>query len=210
MKDKEWASPAGPAMPPCAWASVSEEEITRRVRRIGAGDPPRVEGFRPAAVLVPLICGSGDWEILFTRRTDTVQSHKGQVSFPGGAADPIDRSPEETALREAREEVGLDPAYVRVLGRMPHFTTISSYLITPVLARIPWPYPFTLSAEEVLRVFTIPLSWLAAPAHWSERPYRRSNGMEENVIFYQPYDGEILWGISARITLDLLEILRKE
>ena len=166
-----------------------------------------MDGFRSAAVLVPLIYDTGGWQLLFTRRTETVQSHKGQVSFPGGGAEPGDLSPEDTALREAYEEIGLASHDVTLFKRLPYMKTISNFVITPVLARIPWPYTFLLSQEEVTRVFTIPLAWLADGKNWEERPYRRSNGKVENVIFYRLYDGETLWGITARITLDLLAIL---
>lgn len=189
------------------WGSITESEITRRVRAHSFGEPPLLPGFRPAAVLIPLVWHTGEWNLLFTRRTETVQRHKGQVSFPGGASDPGDLTPEDTALREAHEEIGLQPQDVCILGRLGHLATISNFLVTPVLARIPFPYPFQLSQDEVSRVFTIPVRWLADPAHREERPRTLPNGLVENNIYYQPYDGEILWGISARITVELLDTL---
>lgn len=189
------------------WQSLSEEDILRQLREVPVVAPPRMDGFRPAAVLVPLIYDTGGWQLLFTRRTETVQSHKGQVSFPGGGAEPGDSSPEDTASREAYEEIGLASHDITLFGRLPYIITISNFIITPVLARIPWPYTFLLSHEEVTRVFTIPLAWLADGQNWEERPYQRSNGKVENVIFYRLYDEETLWGITARITLDLLKIL---
>jgi 8-oxo-dGTP pyrophosphatase MutT (NUDIX family) len=186
------------------WGTFSEEDIIRRLRHLPDGDPPRLEGFRSAAVLVPILRQEDGWRLLFTRRTETVQSHKGQVSFPGGTAEPGDLSPEDTALREAFEEIGLLARDVTILGRLAHLATVSNFLITPILARIPWPYAFHLSVEEVSHIFTIPLTWLADPAHWEERPRILPSGKQENVVHYQPYDGEILWGISARITLELL------
>ncbi|MDD5168046.1 MAG: CoA pyrophosphatase, partial [Syntrophales bacterium] len=121
---------------------------------------------RPAAVLIPLIrmpieSGGPGWHILYTRRTDLVEHHKGQVSFPGGRRDPGDSSPEATALREACEEIGLNPADVHILGRMDDFLTVSNYRVTPVVGTMPWPYPLTLSPNEVSRVFTVPVDWLA-------------------------------------------------
>ncbi len=188
---------------------MPEEEIVRRLRLVGQRGPqiPPEIILRPAAVLVPLLWYEDQWHLLFTRRTETVQSHKGQVSFPGGAVDPGDRSPEETALREAYEEIGLLAQDVKVLGRLPDLVTISSYLVTPVVARIRWPYAFTLSPAEVSRVFTVPLAWLADPAHWEERMRINRLGQEEQVIYYQTYDGEVLWGITGRITVRFLQAL---
>ena len=90
---------------------------------------------------------------------------------------------------------------------MREFHTVSGYSIVPVVGVVPWPYQLRLSSEEVSRAFTIPLSWLAVPAHHSEKPYTRPDGRVENVIFFEPFDGDLLWGITARITLNFLQIL---
>jgi 8-oxo-dGTP pyrophosphatase MutT (NUDIX family) len=199
-------------MPTDASSLLTEDAISRRLQ----DTPPDPElarlaaayaGLRPAAVLVPLLWDEDRWRLLLTRRTETVQSHKGQVSFPGGAAEPFDDSPEATALREAQEEIGLRVQDARVLGRMAVRPTISSFLVTPIVARIPWPYQFRLSTNEVSRVFTVPLAWLAEAAHREERPHTTPGGIFERVIHYQSFDGEILWGATARITLDLLRVL---
>ncbi len=166
-----------------------------------------INGLRKAAVLIPLLCVDDRWHLLFIRRTETVQDHKGQVSFPGGAYEPEDANLAATALRETWEEVGIPPAEINLLGKLPVFTTISSFAITPVVGQIPWPYPLKLEPAEVSRVFTIPVEWLADPAHWSEKPYVRPNGRQEKVIFFDLYDGELLWGITAHITLDFLKLL---
>ncbi len=163
--------------------------------------------LRRAAVLVPLLRLNGAWHLLYTRRTDTVFTHKGQVSFPGGAVEPLDPSLEAAAMREANEEIGLQSDDVELLGRMPDYPTISSYLITPVVAHIRWPFDLRLEPAEVVRAFTIPLAWLADQRNWEERPYRRPNGVEEPVVFYETYEGELLWGITARITVQFLQIL---
>lgn len=190
------------------WGALTEAEIERRVREYPYVEPPTARGFRPAAVLIPLAWRADEWHLLFTRRTETVQNHKGQVSFPGGAAEPEDLTPEKTALREAFEEIGLSSQDVRILGRLGRLVTVSHFFVTPILARIPFPYHFQLSKAEVSRVFTIPLNWLADPAHYEERSRTLSGGAIENVIYFQPYDGERLWGISARITVDFLETLK--
>jgi 8-oxo-dGTP pyrophosphatase MutT (NUDIX family) len=195
---------------PAEWGTFNQDEMVRRLQRLPAGTPPVLDGFRPAAVLIPLLWDVDGWHLLFTRRTQTLQSHKGQVAFPGGAADLEDLSPEDTALREAFEEIGLLPQDVTILGRLPSMHTNSRFLITPVLGRIPWPYSFKLSVEEVSHIFTIPLAWLADPAHWEERPRTLPSEKQENVVYYQPYAGENLWGISGRITVELLAALQVE
>jgi len=190
-------------------ADLSLSLIASTLKAIPQVDDNLVQdgGLRKAAVLIPLLCEGDRWHLLFIRRTETVQDHKGQVSFPGGAYEPEDAGMEATALRETWEEVGIPPADITLLGKMPVFSTVSSYAITPVVGQIPWPCPLKLEPAEVSRVFTIPIEWLADPAHYTERPYMRSNGRQEMVLFFDHYDGELLWGITARITLDFLKLL---
>jgi 8-oxo-dGTP pyrophosphatase MutT (NUDIX family) len=164
---------------------------------------------KPAAVLIPLLNRDGDWHLLFTRRHADLPEHSGQVAFPGGRADPEDSSPTITALREAKEEIGLEPKDVIILGQLKEFLTITNYLVTPVVALIPWPYEFSPADNEVSRIFTIPLRWLAAPENYEEHTRNLpSSNVSISVIYFHEYDGEILWGASARFTLMLLEILR--
>ncbi len=157
-----------------------------------------------AAVLVPLTQVNGEWHLLFTRRTEIVQSHKGQVSFPGGACDEGETTPEQTALREAEEEIGLRPADVRVIGRLSNLITISSFRVSPIVGVIPWPYTFKVAGVEVARVFTIPLLWLSDRNNYWEFFVRDS---ERSLIAYHPYDGELLWGATARMTVTFLKTI---
>ena len=161
-----------------------------------------------AAVLIPLVWWDDEWHLAFTRRTEMVEHHKGQVSFPGGGCEMGESTPEATALREAWEEIGLKPEDVRLLGRMNDVITITRYRVTPVVGVIPWPYRARLEPAEVERLFTIPLSWLAERANWDERPVTPAGVLRPfPVIRYQSYDGEILWGASARITQNFLSVL---
>jgi len=157
-----------------------------------------------AAVLVPLVFFKDEWHILYTRRTDRVESHKGQVSFPGGACDDGETTPEQTALREADEEVGIRPEDVQILGKMGSMVTISHFRVTPVVGVIQFPYAFKTSGAEVARVFTIPLLWLAERRNYWEFSMP---GSERSLIAYHPYDGELLWGATARMTLNFLKLL---
>lgn len=157
-----------------------------------------------AAVLVPLVYFENEWNILYTRRTDRVESHKGQVSFPGGACDEGETMPEETALREADEEIGVRPLDVRVLGKLNSMVTISHFRVTPVVGVIQFPYAFKTSGAEVARVFTMPLLWLANRNNYWEFSMP---GSERTLIAYHPYDGELLWGATARMTVNFLKLL---
>ncbi|MEW6405664.1 MAG: CoA pyrophosphatase [Chloroflexota bacterium] len=192
---------------------ITEQYITQRLA--AREDPLDTDGYaeielspdiqlRKAAVLIPLVHFQDEWHLLFTRRTDRVESHKGQVSFPGGAADEGETSPEQTALREAEEEIGVNPADVKVLGKISSMITISSFRVQPIVGVIPWPYAFKVANIEVARVFTMPLLWLADKSNFWEF-YMRDR--DRAVIFYHPYDGELLWGATARMTVNFLRAL---
>jgi 8-oxo-dGTP pyrophosphatase MutT (NUDIX family) len=194
---------------------LTESEITRRLAvapSVPAEEDTSARWMpaapRPAAVLIPFLWVGDAWNILFTRRTEMVADHKGQVAFPGGRADPGDPSPEFTALREANEEIGMNPGDVSILGRLQELPTITNYCISPVVGVIPWPYPLRLAAIEVCRAFYIPLTWLADSNHHEIRT-RTIPGKAAPlpVIYFQPYDGELLWGVSAQITVNLLAAL---
>ena len=157
-----------------------------------------------AAVLVPLVFFQEEWHVLYTRRTDRVESHKGQVSFPGGACDEGETTPDETALREADEEIGIRPSDVKVIGKLSRMVTISKFRVTPVVGVVPFPYAFKTSGAEVARVFTMPLLWLANRNNYWEFSVP---GSERSVIVYHPYDGELLWGATARMTVNFLKLL---
>jgi 8-oxo-dGTP pyrophosphatase MutT (NUDIX family) len=194
--------------------TLTEEYITHCLQDALSKDPSS-DGFseidlneetrlKCAAVLIPLVWYDEQWHLLFTRRTDTVESHKGQVSFPGGACDEGETTPEETALREAEEEIGVQPGDVKVLGRLSNLITITYFRVTPVVGVVRWPAVFRVGAHEVARIFTIPLAWLA---NSSNRWQFEMPGRNRSMIAYHPYDGELLWGATARMTVDFLSVL---
>lgn len=197
-------------------SGLTEKEISERLAAASVPtDGPYPDGLlketlRSAAVLIPFVRVEGEWHLLLIRRAEHADDfHSGQVAFPGGGAHPGDPDPESTALRETYEEIGILPQDVRTLGRLNEFVTISSYRVTPVVGVIPWPYTFNIAQDEVSRVFTIPIAWLADPANSEIRsrelppPYQPIS-----VIYFRPYDGEVLWGASARFTQGLLNILK--
>jgi len=113
------------------------------------------------------------------------------------------------ALRETEEELGLRPADVRVLGCMRPLLTITNFWVTPVVGLLPWPYAFQLNPDEVASVFGIPLDWLADPAHRETRQWDDpQTGARREAVFFQPFQGEIVWGVTAQITVDLLTLLQ--
>ena len=129
----------------------------------GQGLPARP--VRRAAVLVPLVRRPGGLAVLLTRRTDHLNDHAGQVSFPGGRTDPEDADAVATALREAREEVGLQADEIEVIGVLPTYTTVTAYEVTPVVALLDPPRALALDAFEVAEVFEVPLAFLMDPAN---------------------------------------------
>jgi 8-oxo-dGTP pyrophosphatase MutT (NUDIX family) len=195
--------------------TLTEEFIAQKLQQAIESAGPSSDGFaevditeesrvRCAAVLIPLLWHENEWHVLYTRRTDKVESHKGQVSFPGGACDEGETTPEQTALREAEEEIGVNPGEVKVLGRLTNLITITYFRVTPVVGVIKWPAVFRVGEHEVARVFTIPLGWLANPSNRWE--FERQGG-KRGLIAYHPYDGELLWGATARMTVDFLNVL---
>lgn len=157
-----------------------------------------------AAVLAPLFQQKGEWRLLFTRRSELVEDHKGQVSFPGGGYEPGEIFPIDTALREAWEEVGLPKENVEVIGWLPEMPTVTNYLVVPVVGIIHTPFPVNHSPTEVHRVFSIPLEWLAKKENFELKPYIHNSIRVENVIYYHEFEGELLWGLTARMTQLLL------
>jgi 8-oxo-dGTP pyrophosphatase MutT (NUDIX family) len=164
---------------------------------------------QPAAVLIPFLRQGNEWHLLFIRRTlHEHDRHSGQVAFPGGRCDSDETKAESAALREASEEIGINPQDVQILGKLRDMLTITNYRVTPVVGIIPWPYELVPQPEEVSRIFTIPLHWVADPTHREVRQRDiRIFGKLIPVIYFKPYDGETLWGASARMTMLLLEAL---
>lgn len=168
---------------------------------------PFIEGLklRDAAVLVPVVDDGDDAKVIFTQRTATLRKHSGQIAFPGGAIDPGDLSPEEAALREADEEIGLAPRFVEPLGRLPNYLAGSGFRITPVLSVVRRGFELRLNPDEVDEVFEVPLSFLMDPSN-HQRGSRVWNGQERH-FYAMPYRNRNIWGITASIVRTLYERL---
>ncbi len=163
---------------------------------------------RSAAVLIPLLRNQGNWHLLYILRAQVEgDMHSAQVAFPGGRLE-LAESSAQAALREAQEEVGIKPASVRLLGHLENFITISNYNVTPEVGAIPWPFELNIDPKEVQRAFTIPLDWLADPANREERGRVAPDGQTVKVVYFTKYDKELLWGLTARITLNFLQALK--
>ncbi len=167
------------------------------------------EDCRQAGVLIPFIREAGRWHILFIRRSDHEHDHhSGQVAFAGGKFEPGDEDLNQTALREAHEEIGLHPQHVEILGKLNYHYSISRFKISPIVGHVKqWPYQFIPDPVEVARVFSIPLNWLADAGNFRIEQRQRA-GKSFPVLFYDEYDGEVLWGATARMTQSLINLLK--
>ena len=182
----------------------SQEEIRallqrRRPREVDPGD------LKLAAVLVPLFMKEGRWHVLLTRRTNTVEHHKGEISFPGGHRDPEDKDFLSTALRETEEEVGIPRESVRVLGRLDDYVTITGFRIRPFVGVIPYPFVTRVSPEEIAEVLLVPLKEFMLPGRMRTEEFTR-NGSSFPVYFFS-VEGQVVWGATARILKSFLELV---
>jgi 8-oxo-dGTP pyrophosphatase MutT (NUDIX family) len=168
-------------------------------------------GLRRAAILLPLFPKEGEIHLLLTRRTDSVEHHKGQISFPGGVSDPDDAGLAATALRETEEEVGILRTQVEILGILSDLSTPSGFNIAPVVGFIPTLPHLKLHALEVAEIITAPLSFFADPSNERTMTVQR-NGLTHRVYRY-PFGVHDVWGATAaivRMFLDALAPHRRE
>jgi 8-oxo-dGTP pyrophosphatase MutT (NUDIX family) len=186
-------------------------EVIRR--KLSAVTPAPRETFankaNAAAVLMPIFERGGELHIVYIRRSDHVASHRGQVAFPGGRLDPADPTLLDTALREAHEEVGIHPSTVEVIGAFPTMhTTTSGIVVAPFVGVIPADTELRPQLSEVAQIFHVPLTALRDPNYRGDYEWKRDGADGRSSKFPAIlYDRQIIWGLTLRITLGLLELL---
>jgi len=163
------------------------------------------EGATAAAVLVPIVAHAAGLTVVFTQRTTHLKSHSGQVSFPGGRAEPGDASAEFTALREAAEEIGLPEDRVEILARLPDYHTRTGYRVTPVVGLLTPPLELAPDPREVAEVFEVPLAFLLEPQN-RRRHTREFQGQTVGYYVFE-YQGRVIWGATAGMLVNLYRML---
>lgn len=162
--------------------------------------------LRPAGVLVSILCDGPEARLYLTKRSSALKHHPGQIAFPGGKQDEGDADITATALREASEEIGIDPANVQVLGELPSHETVTGFTVTPVVARILNRFTPRPEAGEVDEVFTVPLSHVMTPANYVIQS-RRWRGSRRH-YFTVPFGPYYIWGATARILRSMADSAR--
>jgi 8-oxo-dGTP pyrophosphatase MutT (NUDIX family) len=186
-------------------------ELRSRLKRtppafsVYGDDGARQEGATVAAVLVPIIAHAAGLTVLFTQRTTHLKSHSGQVSFPGGRAEPGDASAEFTALREAGEEIGLPEDRVEILARLPDYHTRTGYRVTPVIGLLTPPLELAPDPREVAEVFEVPLAFLLDPRN-RQRRTREFQGQTVGFYVFE-HQGRMIWGATAGMLVNLYRML---
>lgn len=164
--------------------------------------------LRPASVLIPLVAREEGMTLLLTQRTAHLHDHAGQISFPGGRAENIDASAIETALRETEEEIGIHRSHLDVLGTLPHYCTVTGYLVTPVVSIVTPPFDLKADPFEVAEVFEVPLSFLMDGMHHQRRTAEFPSGLGRRTFYAMPYERFFIWGATAGMLRNLFHFLR--
>ena len=206
---KEFLEPAGlkaRLQSPPEW----QPEITDENRHVIAADiiakREAIGKVTKAAVLIPLVLKEDGLSVLLTQRTNHLRDHAGQISFPGGRMDPEDQSPDDTALRESQEEIGLDPKRVEIIGHLHQYLTVSGYSVTPVVGLVQAQAEYVLDEFEVADVFEVPLSFLLDPANHQVRLWQSEQGGRR--FYSMPYENRFIWGATAGMLRNLYHLLK--
>lgn len=202
---------------------LTPEALRDRFGLIGDWQPeipgdtgPAGRKLAPASVLVPLVRRPGGMQVLLTQRTAHLRDHAGQISFPGGRAEEADADAVATALREAEEEIGLPRQRVDVIGLLPHYTTVTDYVVTPVVALVEPPFTLQLDSFEVAEAFEVPLSFLMTPAHHQRHEFELQG--QRRQFLSMPWDAladggsprrYFIWGATAAMLRNLYGFLSR-
>ena len=207
----------GDGLPAVAAAQLTAQALRTRFAAPPAWTPelrrePRMTDRAPAqaAVLVPIVQRPQGATVLLTERTTHLSTHSGQVAFPGGRVDPEDANIATAALREAWEEVGLSARYIEVLGSLPTYTTVTSFIVTPVVALVRPDFELTINPYEVALAFEVPLAWLMDPANHRRHIVPAPDGTQRE-WYSMPYqdgtDERFVWGATAGMLRNLYRFL---
>ena len=194
---------------------MKQKDLRPIIKNVLSGrDHKRIENssshYVHAAVLIPLLDEEGTSKILFTKRTNRVEHHKGQISFPGGSVDEEDVSFEETALREAHEEIGLRREDVEILGRIDDtLTLVSGFVVHPFVGFVAEPDDFAVSRAEVKRIIKVPLYIFHPENTQYQRDSVEYEGTTYRAIAYE-YNGDVIWGATARMMENFMNILGRK
>jgi 8-oxo-dGTP pyrophosphatase MutT (NUDIX family) len=204
-------------LPPVPPERLQPTALRERFAQLPHWQPEVVADRRPtvrepahASVLIPIVT-RGEPTVLLTRRTEHLRSHAGQISFPGGKAEPEDEDAAATAVREAREEVGLSPEHVEVIGTLPIYTTVTAFLVTPVVALITPGFDLHPDPYEVAEAFEVPLAFLMNPAHHERRAFE--SGDERREFYSMPWQppgggaSYFIWGATAAMLRNFYRFL---
>lgn len=159
--------------------------------------------LRPAGVLAAFLPSDDGLRLILTKRSSRLKHHPGQIAFPGGKQEESDADPTAAALREAQEEVGLDPASVEILGTLPTHETVTSFLMTPVVGLVTGPFHPVAEPGEVEEVFTVPFDHVTNPDRFSVQ-WRRWRGQRRH-YYTAPYGPYYIWGATARVLRGLAD-----
>jgi 8-oxo-dGTP pyrophosphatase MutT (NUDIX family) len=157
--------------------------------------PPTTEPLTPASVLVALVEREAGLSVILTRRADTLRRHTGQVALPGGRRDPGE-TPWQTALREAHEEIGLDPSFVTLVGLSTPYRTGTGYLITPVVGFVRPGFTLTANPDEVADIFETPFGFLMDPANYEQKERTLPDGVTRR-FYGMTHENQYIWGATA-------------
>jgi len=161
--------------------------------------------LKPAAVLVPMVLREDTITVLFTRRTEELAHHPGQVSFPGGHVDAVDNSAEDAALRETEEEVGVGRQHIKIVGRLDTYKTRTGFSVVPVVGLVTPPFKISPDSSEVAEVFEVPLMFLMDPANHARHSREFEGSTRE--FYAMPYNGHFIWGATAGMVVNLYDVL---
>ncbi len=166
------------------------------------------EKTTPAAVLIPIFFKNGEAHLLFTKRTEIVEHHKGQISFPGGKREKADKNLRITALRETEEEVGIKQQDVTILGQIDRLVTNTLYRVSSFVGYFDYPYAYSINEDEIDHLIEVPLVHLLDPTMFELKPYTAFG--REWMVHYYSYESEIIWGVTGFLLSNFISLLFDE